>query len=133
MLGGSLVSTDSKVIGSDEGIKLISTDVKVLRNIPGNVNGIKLVINVGTELGTLDGSFDISNDVNIEVLLLVVSLEYTDGKVLGSDEGIKLGLSYSKLIDTILLNVVGITLGIDDRTKLGSSGVSFDDYNDGKL
>ena len=91
------------------------------------------MVGVGTELGTLEGSFDISNDGNLEVLFLVVSLGYTDGKVIGSDEGIKLELSYIKFIGTILVNVVGITLGIDGRTDLVSSGVSFDDFNDGKL
>ena len=44
------------------------------------------------------------------------SLGYTYGKVLGSDEGIKLGLSDGKVIDTIIRNVDGITLGIDVGT-----------------
>ena len=70
MLGYSLGSTYSKVIGSDEGIKLESTDVKVLGYILGNVDIITLGIDIGTEMGSLDGSFDGSNDGNIEGLLL---------------------------------------------------------------
>ena len=41
--------------------------------------------------------------------MLVGSLGYTDGKVLGSYEGIKLGLSAGKVLVTILVNVDGIT------------------------
>ena len=51
MIGGSCGSTDDKVIGSDEGTKLVSADGKVLGTIIGNVDGIKLGIDVGTELG----------------------------------------------------------------------------------
>ena len=43
-------------------------------------------LDVGTDLGCVDGLFDSSNDVKLEVLLLVGSLGYNDGKVLGSDE-----------------------------------------------
>ena len=50
---------------------------------------------------------------NLEGLLLGESLGYTYGKVLGSDEVIKLGYTYGKVIGTILGNVDGITLGID--------------------
>ena len=39
--------------------------------------------------------------------------------MLGSDEGIKLGSTYGKVLDTILGNVDGITLGLDIGTKLG--------------
>ena len=48
------------------------------------------------------------------------SLGYTDGKVHGSDEGIKLGCIDAKLLGTILGNVDGIILGIDVGKKLGS-------------
>ena len=51
-------STDGKVIVSDEGIKLGSTDGKVIANIIVNVDGITLVLDVGTELSSLDGSFN---------------------------------------------------------------------------
>ena len=60
------------MIGSDEGIKLRSTVGKVLGTILVYVDGITLEIDVGTELGSLDGSFDGYNDDNIEGLLLEV-------------------------------------------------------------
>ena len=47
----SLVPTDSKVPGSDEGIKLVSKDGKVLGNILVNVDVITIGLDVGTELG----------------------------------------------------------------------------------
>ena len=53
--------------------------------ILGNVDVITLRIDVGTELGSLDVSFDGSNDRNIEGILIGDSLGYTDSKVLGSD------------------------------------------------
>ena len=40
--------------------------------------------------------------------------------MLGSDEGIKLGYSGGKVIDTILIHVDGITLGIDIGTDMVS-------------
>ena len=80
------------MLGYDEVIKLGSTDGKVLVIILGNVDGNTFGISVGTWLGYLDGSFDASNDDNIEGLLLGYSLVSDDGKVIGSDEGIKLEL-----------------------------------------
>ena len=65
MIEESLGSTDGKVFGSDEGIKLGLSDVGVLGTIIGNVDGITLGIGVGTNQGYLDGSFDGSNDVKI--------------------------------------------------------------------
>ena len=56
-------------------------------------------------MGSLDRSFDGSNDGNLEGLLILVSLGSTDGKVLGSNGGIKLGLSDGELIGTILENI----------------------------
>ena len=80
------------MLGSDEGIKLGLSDGEVLGTILGNVDGITLGIGVGTELAPLDGSFGGSNDDNLEGLLLENLLVYTGGKVIGSDEGMKLGL-----------------------------------------
>ena len=54
MIGGSLGSTDGKVLGYDEVIKLASTDGKLLVTILGNVDGITLGIYIGTELSSLD-------------------------------------------------------------------------------
>ena len=48
MLGDSLGSTDSKMLGSDEGIKLRSADGKVFGNVLVNVDEIILGIDVGT-------------------------------------------------------------------------------------
>ena len=112
-LRDSLGSTDGKVIVSDEGIKLVTTDSKVLGTLLENVDGITLRLDVGTELGYLDGPFDGSNDGKLEGLLIGESLGSTDGKVIGSDEGIKLGLFDSEVIGTIIGNIDGITLGID--------------------
>ena len=58
---------------------------------------------------------------------------YTDSKLIGSDEGIKLGYIDSKLIRTIVENVDGITLRIDFGTELGSLYLSFDSYNFGNF
>ena len=116
MLGVLLGYTNDKAIGSDEGINLISTYGKLLITIIGNVDGITLDIDIGTELGFLHGSFDGSNDIKLEGLLLGVLLGSTNYKALGSDEGIKLGSNNIKLISTILGNVDGIILGLDVGT-----------------
>ena len=44
------------MLSSNEVIKLVSTDGKVICTILGNLYGITLVIDVGTNLGPLDGS-----------------------------------------------------------------------------
>ena len=59
---GTLGYTDFKVIYSDEGIKLGSTDGKVLGTILGDVYVITPGFDVGIEVGYLDGSFDGYND-----------------------------------------------------------------------
>ena len=74
----------------------------MIENILGNINGITLGLDVGTELGYLDVSVDGYNYGKIEGLLLGGSLVYTNLKVLVSDECIKLGLSYGKVLSTIL-------------------------------
>ena len=60
------------MLGSDEVITLVSTDGKILGTILGNVDGIKLRLYFGTDLGTLslDGYSDGSNDGNTLVLFL---------------------------------------------------------------
>ena len=93
------------MLGYNEGIKLGSTDGKVIGTILGNVDIITLGIDIGTYMGSLYGSFDGSNDIKLGGLFLGDSPGYTDCKVIGSDEGIKLGLSGGKMIDTILGNV----------------------------
>ena len=111
-VGGSLGYIDDKVIGSDEGIKLGYTDVKSIGVIPWNVYVTTLGIYFGTDLGSLCESFDGSNDVRIEGLLLGDSLGYNYGKVLGSNEDIKLGSTDDKFLGTIIGNVYRITLGV---------------------
>ena len=79
-----------------------------------NVYGITLGLDVGRYLSALYGSLDSSNYVKIEGLLLGDSLGSTGGKVLGSDEGIKLGFSDGKVISTALgnLNVIILRLNV---------------------
>ena len=59
---GLLGSTDGKVLGSDEDMKQGHTDDKVLGTIFWNFYGITLGLDVGTDLGSLYESFDVSND-----------------------------------------------------------------------
>ena len=120
LLKDALVSTDGKVLESDGCIKLVSTDSKVLGTILGNLDGITLRIDVGTELSSLDLSFDGYNDNTLEGLLLGVLLGSTDGKVLGYDKGIILISTDGKVIVTVLGNVYGVTLGIYVGTDLDS-------------
>ena len=61
------------------------------------------------------------------------SLVFTDCKVLGSDEDIKLGFSGGKVLVTILGNVYRITIGIDVGRELDSLDGYFYGSNDGNL
>ena len=85
MIGDSLGYTDGKVLGSDEGIKLLSTGGKLFVTILVIVDRITLGLGIGSELGFLDGSFDGSNEGKLKGLLIGDSLGYTDGKLLVSD------------------------------------------------
>ena len=105
----------------------------MLGTIPGNVYGIIHEFDVGTYLGSVDGSFDGSNDGNLEGLFLGGSLGYTDGKLIGSDEVVKLVSTGGKLFVTVFGNVDRITLGIDIETELGSLDGSLDGSNDGNF
>ena len=120
-----LVSTDDKVIDSYEGIKLWLSNGKFIGTILEDINVIKVRIDNGTKLGSLFGSFDGSNDGNLEGIFLGGSLLFYDGKVFGSDDGIKLGLSDINMLCTILGNVDLIIFGIDIGTDLGSLDGSF--------
>ena len=57
----------------------------------------------------------------------------TDGKVIDSDEGIKLRYFNDKVLGTILGNIYGITFGIDVGTYLIPWYEYFDGYNENKL
>ena len=81
----SLVYNSDKVLGFDQSINVVLSDGKLLCTVLKNLDGFTLEIGVGTELGSLDGSFDCSNDVNIEGLFIGDSVGSADGKVLGSD------------------------------------------------
>ena len=133
MLGGSWGSIDGKVLGSDVVIKMGPFDGEVFGTILVNVDRITLELDFGTELGSLDEYFDVSNDVNIEGLLLGESLISTDGKVFGSDKGTKLGSNDGNVNCTIIGNIYVITLGLDVGTELGSLYGSCDGFNDGKF
>ena len=65
-LEDSLGSTDVKVLGSYEVIKLESSYVKVLANVLGKVYGTTLGIAIGTKLGSLDGYIDGSDYGSLE-------------------------------------------------------------------
>ena len=62
----------------------------MLVTLLGNLYGITLGIDIGTELDSLYEYCDGSNDCKLEGLLFGYSLGYTDGKVLGSNEVIRL-------------------------------------------
>ena len=91
------------------------------------------MIDVWTDLGSLDESFVGSSYEKLRSLLLEDSLVSTDDKVVGSDEGIKLVLSYGNVIGTILINLYGIILGIDVGTELVSLDGSYEVFNHGKI
>ena len=55
MLGDSLGSNNGKLLGFDDIIKLLLYDGKVIVTKLGNIDEIKLGIDVGTELRYLDG------------------------------------------------------------------------------
>ena len=97
LLGGSLGSTDGKVLGYDEFIKLVYTDGKLFSTILEILDRIILGLDIVTELDPLDGSCGGSNDGNIGGLLLGDLMGSNDGKVLGSDQGIKLISNDGKL------------------------------------
>ena len=58
-----------------------------------------------------------SNDGQLLSLLIGKSLGSTDGRMIGSDEVIKLGYNEGKVIDSIPECVYGISLGLDVGTK----------------
>ena len=67
-------------------------------------------------MGSFDISFDCSNAGKLEGILIWGSLVYTDGKVPRYHEFINLGSTDGKVLGTILVNIDGITPGIDIGT-----------------
>ena len=61
-----------------------------LATILGEVDGITFGLDVAIALGYLDGSFDGSNDIKFNVLVIEYSLGHTDGKLLDYNEGINI-------------------------------------------
>ena len=53
-------------------------------------------------MGFFDVSFDDCNDDKLERLLIEGSLVSADGKIIGYDEGITLGYTYSKVLVTMI-------------------------------
>ena len=84
----------------------------------GNVYGIILGIDIVTDLGSIDISFDGYNYDKFGGLFNVDSLKTTYIKVLGSDEGVKLGLSHGKVLVVILINAGRIIFQIYFGTEL---------------
>ena len=54
------------MLGSDEGIKLESTDGKLIGPILGNIDGTILGLDVGTYMVSLDASLVCFNGCNLE-------------------------------------------------------------------
>ena len=90
------------MLGSDKGIKLGSNDGKVIVTIFGNLDRIKLGIDVGIELGSLDGYFDGSNDGKLEGLLIGDSPVTTDDKLLGYYEEVWLYLYFNNSLSPLV-------------------------------
>ena len=70
----------------------------MLGTILVNVDVITLGIGVGTDIGSLDGSFYGYNDGKLEVLFIGDFLASNDGKVLGYDEGVNWDYLMVKLL-----------------------------------
>ena len=105
----------------------------MLVTLLGNLYGITLGFDVVAKLESLYESFHGINGGKINALLLRESLEYTDGKVIGSDEGIELGSMDGKVLGIILGNVNVTTLATYVVTKFVSLNGFFDGSNDKTL
>ena len=73
-MGVPLGYTNDEAIGSNEGILFGSTDGDVIFSKLGTEDGMLLVLDEGTELGSLDGSIDGSNEGKHGVLFLELDL-----------------------------------------------------------
>ena len=93
------------------------SDEKVFCTIFKDVYGITLRIDVGTDLGSLDGSFNDFNGGKLEGLFLLYSMNSTGGKFL----------------DTLFGITDGITPRLDIGTDMGSLDRSIDGSDIGKL
>ena len=107
-------------------LQKIFTYVEVFGTIIRNVYGMTILIEVGPELVSLDGSFYGSNNNKLEGLLFGESLASNNGKVVVYDESIKLVLSIGKRLDNILGIGYGILFGMNERTETFSLHGSYD-------
>ena len=76
---------------------------EVIGTIIGNVDGITLGIDFGTDLGYLYRSFDGSNYDKLGGLLFGDSLGSTDGRLLGSGEGVWFSFSFVHSLTPIVV------------------------------
>ena len=96
------------------GYKLGYTDGKLIVFIIETEDGIKIIIDKRTMLGSSVGSSERSKDVNFDEWLDVISLGWENGTKMGSSAG----------------SADGIKLGLGEGTKLGSSVGFFDGSNE---
>ena len=67
--------------------------------------------------------------VLLDILILGVSIRYTVGKFLGSDQGIILSSTDDEVFGSTFRSVDRITLGIDEVTEISSLVLSFGGLN----
>ena len=114
-------STDVKLLGSDKKVKLGSTDGYMLYTKLVNVGVITILLDVGTYLGSLVGSFYGSNEGKPEGLLIGDLLGSTCHKVIGYDEGIALGSTNCEVVGTIFGDtdeIVPVHIIVTERRSL---------------
>ena len=102
LLWVSLWYTDGKVLGSDESIKMQSTSGKIIGIILVNVDGIKLRFDFGTEMDSLDRSFDSYDSANLRSCFLKTQWDVLMVKCLALMKTITLGLSDGNVLGAIL-------------------------------
>ena len=71
MIEVALGFNDGKILGTDKDIELRYYGGELIGTTLAYVYGIILGLDVGTDLGYLDASFEGSNDGMLEILLLV--------------------------------------------------------------
>ena len=82
----------------------------------GNLDGIILGLDVGTDLVSLDGFFEVSNDRNLRYYCLEIHWNLLIVKLLALMKASNLDLLVLTFFGTILGNVDEIILGLDVGT-----------------